>query len=529
MRFCDGWRGPSILTVLLLLCSGAFAAGTVEFPERTQMDIAAWDAYAMALSAGGSEGYELLVWSVAIGGPAGRNAAEQLISSEPTGADLEHVISVVKEHWKRAPEDHRLPVLALDLAARGGGSPQIPEIWQALAEAGEKSGVAQGELWKLWTCGIANCFCGYASPAFYERLMKLLKDGNAPMEFRTEMAILALSACEKAIVFRQLEGTEPALERRTLETLRTFLGERLADGSDRDPVSRERVIAALAEHGGEGILRGICRDPKKNIAVRVLCAERIGEIGVFDDPALKAKCRPAAIRRFRISALIRSGRFAEAEALLQDEEPRFRTLRTVEIAQRQGNYRKAIQLLKADRGTLEWECYCSEMLRNVHMSKDRAAFRELEAENERRCKEAGHPVPEESFNNFFYVALELGLYDGKLTPKLLEKLENLPRSAATLDTFAWALYRSGAYRRAEEAILPALRLADMRDISVILEHAGDVASALGKWQTAERCYRLALANDRRTTSELSPDCAKKLREALRKSKIPAAAPKGGTR
>jgi len=505
------------IAALWLFCAG-IGAHAVDYPEKTKMDIAAWDAYAMGLSSGGRKGCDLLVWSVAIGGPGGRAAAMHLLSMAPTGADLDYVILSLQKRWKATPDDHRLPVLALDLAAAGGGSPLIPDIWDALAEAGEKAGVLQGELWKLWNCGLVCCSYGYASPAFFGRLAKLLNDEKVPLPFRLDAASAALNACRKAILFRQLEGKPAAPEWKALLAARELLAAHVADYPN--------GIVALKGNGGEEILRAICRDPRQDPRVRVRIAGVIGELGVLEDPQIKGAFPADLLRRFRTAALIRQGRVDEAERLAGlEKDPELKVAFFDSIARKKRDYRVAKSLLAENREKLRWEFYCNEMLKLVHWSSDRAAFEALQAEHEKRLEAEGRAIPPADFNNFFYTGLELGVYDGKLTPELLEQLEEQPRSAETLDTFAWALFRAGAYARAEEVIQLALRYANMGNVAVILEHAGDIASALGKWSEAERYYRFALELDDKEESELSPQCARKRENALEKSN--ASAPGGG--
>ena len=83
----------------------------------------------------------------------------------------------------------------------------------------------------------------------------------------------------------------------------------------------------------------------------------------------------------------------------------------------------------------------------------------------------------------------LNLDDGR---KLLKyALSKEPASAAYLDSMAWIAFKQKRFAEAERFITEALKHGKPREgLSVILEHAGDIASALKK--DPRRFYDLAL-------------------------------------
>ncbi|MBQ7696822.1 MAG: hypothetical protein IJT50_17085 [Lentisphaeria bacterium] len=90
-----------------------------------------------------------------------------------------------------------------------------------------------------------------------------------------------------------------------------------------------------------------------------------------------------------------------------------------------------------------------------------------------------------------YVGSTMGL-DLDEGRKLLEyALSREPRSAAYLDSIAWIAFKQNRVAEAERFIAEALKHGNPRDgISVILEHAGDIAAASKK--DPRRFYELAL-------------------------------------
>ena len=90
-----------------------------------------------------------------------------------------------------------------------------------------------------------------------------------------------------------------------------------------------------------------------------------------------------------------------------------------------------------------------------------------------------------------YVGATMGLELNEGRKLLGYALSKEPGNAAYLDSMAWIAFKQKHVAEAERYITEALRHCNPREgISVILEHAGDIAAALKK--DPRRCYELAL-------------------------------------
>ena len=105
-----------------------------------------------------------------------------------------------------------------------------------------------------------------------------------------------------------------------------------------------------------------------------------------------------------------------------------------------------------------------------------------------------------ALNYLGYMYAERGIHLEEAVGLLIRAVAIDPGNGAFLDSLGWAYYRLGEFEKAERFLAKAIeRLVDQDDeeLAVIYDHAGDIASALGKQDEAASHWRRAL--------ELTPD------------------------
>lgn len=115
----------------------------------------------------------------------------------------------------------------------------------------------------------------------------------------------------------------------------------------------------------------------------------------------------------------------------------------------------------------------------------------------------------EAYNYIAYMWAEAGLNLGQAREMAGEALRLDPGNGAYIDTLAWIDYREGHYRDALEGLKRAHRM--LPDDPTILDHLGDVYSALGRTEEAIDAWRQAL--------EFDPG-NEKIAEKLRRHPVP---------
>ena len=106
-----------------------------------------------------------------------------------------------------------------------------------------------------------------------------------------------------------------------------------------------------------------------------------------------------------------------------------------------------------------------------------------------------------ALNYLGYMYAERGIHLEEAVGMLIRAVAMDPGNGAFLDSLGWAYYRLGEFEKAERFLARAIeQLVDEEDdeeLAVIYDHAGDIASALGKQDEAASHWRRAL--------ELAPD------------------------
>jgi tetratricopeptide repeat protein len=105
---------------------------------------------------------------------------------------------------------------------------------------------------------------------------------------------------------------------------------------------------------------------------------------------------------------------------------------------------------------------------------------------------AEDPENPELLNFLGYLYAERGVKLDKALELLESALKSEPGNPAILDSMAWALYRRKEYGKALEYIGKALAASPSPVDPVILDHAGDIHSALGDRKKAAEFWRRAL-------------------------------------
>lgn len=96
-------------------------------------------------------------------------------------------------------------------------------------------------------------------------------------------------------------------------------------------------------------------------------------------------------------------------------------------------------------------------------------------------------------NNFLgYMWAENGIKLKDARRHIEKALAKEPDNPAINDSMAWVLYRSGHFAEAERYIRKALQACGKIPDAVIIAHAGDIYSAVGKLQEAGQCWQKAL-------------------------------------
>ena len=169
-----------------------------------------------------------------------------------------------------------------------------------------------------------------------------------------------------------------------------------------------------------------------------------------------------------------------------------RNLMTAFIFAREGKYKQALDVFLR----LERENPRSSLFKMLAAENARKAG-ELEIEkqfrNEMILKSAKNP----DFQNFIgYTWAEQGINLDQAEKYIASALKQFPSNSAYLDSMAWVLYRKKDYRRAREYIMKALSLCKEADArGVLLDHAGDIFSALGMKRMALKYWQMAVQTE----------------------------------
>ena len=108
------------------------------------------------------------------------------------------------------------------------------------------------------------------------------------------------------------------------------------------------------------------------------------------------------------------------------------------------------------------------------------------------------------FRNYLgYTWADRGIRLEQAEKYIRSALKDDPHNYAYLDSLAWVLYRKKSFSEAKKIILEAIgRSPDKSSRGVLLDHAGDIFSALGEEEKAREYWQKAVQTD---DPELDPD------------------------
>lgn len=225
-----------------------------------------------------------------------------------------------------------------------------------------------------------------------------------------------------------------------------------------------------------------------------LTARRFDRAEVVAREALARNPDQPRMVRLRAQALLKSGRVAEANTLLENAvaaQPQSRDF-VVGLADLYADQKRtddALRLLEQARNTFGDDETLTMRVANVYEGGGRIA----EAEQELRKLLAADPENADALNSLSYMLADRGVR----LPEAIELAERVvkmePGNPAYLDTLAWALFKHG---RTADAVDPMGRAAAMlTGNSVIQDHHGDVLAKSGKTAEAIAAWQRALAGD----------------------------------
>ena len=101
----------------------------------------------------------------------------------------------------------------------------------------------------------------------------------------------------------------------------------------------------------------------------------------------------------------------------------------------------------------------------------------------------------EIYNSLGYIFADHGYRLNDALGYLLKAVELDPKNGAIADSYAWVLFKLKRYEEAKKEILHAIELLGDDVDATILDHAGDIFSAIGDKAVARDYWKKALTLD----------------------------------
>lgn len=198
--------------------------------------------------------------------------------------------------------------------------------------------------------------------------------------------------------------------------------------------------------------------------------------------------------RLRAQALLKSGKAAEANKLLEDgaaKQPNSREF-VVGLADLYADQKRtddAVRVLEQARKTFGDDQTLTMRMANAFEGGGRYA----DAERELRKLMADDPLNADALNSLSYMLADHGLKVPEAVDLAQRAVKIDPGNPAYLDTLGWALFKQG---RVDEAVEPLTKAAAaLTGNSVIQDHHGDVLARKGRTAEAVAAWERALAGD----------------------------------
>jgi predicted Zn-dependent protease len=219
--------------------------------------------------------------------------------------------------------------------------------------------------------------------------------------------------------------------------------------------------------------------------------------------------------RLRAQALLKSGKAAEANKLLEDgvaAHPNSREY-VVGLADLYADQKRtddAVRVLEQARKTFGDDQTLTMRMANAYEGGGRLA----DAEKELRRLMADDPLNADALNSLSYMLAEHGLKLAEAIDLAERAVKIEPGNPAFLDTLGWALFKQG---RTDEAADPLSKAAGvLTGSSVIQDHHGDVLAKKGRNTDAIAAWERALAGDGESIDRAAIE--KKIKAAKGKTK-----------
>jgi predicted Zn-dependent protease len=198
--------------------------------------------------------------------------------------------------------------------------------------------------------------------------------------------------------------------------------------------------------------------------------------------------------RLRAQALLKGGKAAEANKLMEDGVAKFPTSRefVVGLADLYADQKRtddAVRVLEQARKTFGDDQALSMRIANVYETGGRLA----DAERELRKLMTDDPLDAEALNSLSYMLAEHGQKLPEAVDLAQRALKIEPENPAFLDTLGWALFKSGRTDEAAQSLDKAAAV--LTGNSVIQDHHGDVLAKRGKNAEAVAAWQRALDGD----------------------------------
>jgi tetratricopeptide (TPR) repeat protein len=225
-----------------------------------------------------------------------------------------------------------------------------------------------------------------------------------------------------------------------------------------------------------------------------LTARRYDRAEALAREALSRDADQPRMVRLRAQALLKSGKAAEANKLLEDgiaRQPDSREL-VVGLADLYADQKRtddALRLIEQARKKFGDDEALAMRAANVYEGGGRLA----EAEKELRKLMSADPLNAEAMNSLSYMLAEHNVRLPEAVDLAQRAVKIEPGNPAYLDTLGWALFKQG---KTDEAADPmAKAAAALTGNSVIQDHHGDVLAKRGRSADAITAWERALAGD----------------------------------